>query len=214
MNVNAKTGPIAFPSQTEFKKGSLASQRHEKRDAMYRIASFLVEHFWGKAADIADGLGVLLLTWNQALYRYGQFDFGCVEQCIKKHQALLETFRSRNIRSFGSADEQIVATLFDDFLDALRIVDGSKAGTKSPVATAKALHLLAPAFFPLWDNKIARAYGCHYTFKPAAKYIRFMEKTQAFAKTLGSSIGEGENGRTLLKLIDEYNYAKYTKHWI
>jgi hypothetical protein len=27
----------------------------------------------------------------------------------------------------------------------------------------QALHLLAPGFFPLWDEKIARAYDCYYT---------------------------------------------------
>lgn len=79
---------------------------------------------------------------------------------------------------------------------------------------AKALHLLAPAFFPLWDDKIARAYACHYTFKPAEKYIDFMAKNKHFAEVLRRQAIDGKGHRSLLKLIDEYNYAKYTQKWI
>ena len=52
------------PTPAEFARGYQAFQTREPRDAMYRIATFLVEHFWGQPRDMADGLGVLLLTWN------------------------------------------------------------------------------------------------------------------------------------------------------
>ena len=60
---------------SELKAGYLAFQAHEARDAMYKTATFLVETFWGKPREMSDSLGVLLLTWNQAFYRYGLFDF-------------------------------------------------------------------------------------------------------------------------------------------
>jgi hypothetical protein len=53
---------IAMPDPEDFRKGCAEYERHEKRDAMYKIATFLVSHFWGKPSDMADGLGVLLLT--------------------------------------------------------------------------------------------------------------------------------------------------------
>ena len=46
--------------------GILAFQENGRRDAMYKVAAFLVRYFRGKPSDMADGLGVLLLTWNQA----------------------------------------------------------------------------------------------------------------------------------------------------
>jgi hypothetical protein len=55
------------PSPDEFRKGYMVFQQHERRDAMYKTVIFLVNHFWDHPADIADSLGVLLLTWNQAL---------------------------------------------------------------------------------------------------------------------------------------------------
>lgn len=55
--------------------GSEAFRAYERRDAMYKVATFLVEHHWGKPGEMANALGVVLLTWNNAFYRYGSFDF-------------------------------------------------------------------------------------------------------------------------------------------
>ena len=161
------------PSREEFLRGCDEFTRHERRDAMYKVATFLVDHYWGRPADVADGVGVLLLTWNQAFYRYGAFSFDRLEACIRKHSTLIEQFRKRSLTSLISSDESLIAALFRDFLDALKIADGKLKGRKSPVAVAKTLHLLAPQFFPLWDDKIAKAYGCYYNVDSAKKYFSF-----------------------------------------
>ncbi|HUU87952.1 MAG TPA: hypothetical protein VMX17_09375 [Candidatus Glassbacteria bacterium] len=70
---------------------------HEGRDAIYSIASFLLDHFWGKPSKMTDALGVLLLTWNQAFYRYGTFNFGSLEKCIDRNLNRLDAFRRRFI---------------------------------------------------------------------------------------------------------------------
>ncbi|HEX8145288.1 MAG TPA: hypothetical protein VF553_22160 [Pyrinomonadaceae bacterium] len=205
---------MSTPISVDFKKGYLAFQKREKRDSMYRTATFLVDHFWGKSAEIADSLGVLLLTWNHAFYRYGIFDFDKLEDCISKNLPLLDKYRNSSISNYTSADDKAIEHLFQHFLNALRINDGKKKGQKSPVAVAKALHLLAPDFFPLWDYKIAQAYGCAYSSNPAEKYLVFFRKSKDMAERLQSSLNPKAMGKTLLKLIDEYNYAKYTRGWI
>ena len=203
--------PNLTPS--EFERGYQAFQAREPRDAMYKTATFLVEHFWGQPRDMADGMGVLLLTWNQAFYRYGSFDFGLLEEALRANMPVIEGFRPRDIESFALADEPAIERLFMAFLDALRIKEGKKKDCKSPVAVAKALHLLAPSFLSIWDDKIARAYGCHYTPQPAQKYVAFAYHMQALGRQLQGHVPAG-CGRTFLKLIDECNYAKYTKGWI
>lgn len=50
------------PSLDEIIVGIRAFQEKEQRDAMYKIATFFVRHFWGKPSEMADGLGVCLLT--------------------------------------------------------------------------------------------------------------------------------------------------------
>jgi hypothetical protein len=211
---NVDNSAMKIPSPEEFRRGYQEFQRREKRDAMYKIASFLVDHFWGKPAEMADGLGVLLLTWNQALYRYGSFDFDKLEKCIADNLYLLGRYRKRSILDYSaSSDDKDITLLFQEFLSALKISGGSKDGAQSPVATAKALHLLAPNYFPLWDDQIARAYGCHYSCNPSAKYLAFIGLCKQIAEVLQPAMDSQEMGKTILKLIDEYNYAKYTKRW-
>jgi hypothetical protein len=135
-----------------------------------------------------------------------------LEKCIAKNQAFLEAFRRRSILTHSLDDDSQIRSLFQKFLDALRICEGKCKGRASPVSVAKALHLLAPGFFPLWDEKIAKAYDCYYDDDPPGQYMAFFLKTKAMAEALAPQVNVG--GRTLLKLIDEYNYAKYTKGWI
>jgi len=204
---------MEIPSALEFQQGYIAFQQYEKRDAMYKTATFLVDHFWGKPSEMADGLGVLLLTWNQAFYRYGLFDFDKLEECISNNQELLDRYRERDILSYSVRDDQSIRYLFQQFLAALRRCEGKKTGAKSPVGVSKALHLLARGFFPLWDTKIAHAYDCQYTYKPTEKYLIFVGKMKQVAEELHGVATQPAN-KTLLKLIDEYNYAKYTKGWV
>ena len=203
-----------LPSIQDFKRGYKAFQENEQRDAMYKTASFLVCHFWGKHKEMADGLGVLLLTWNQAFYRYGLFDFDKLEQCIKQNQVEIDSLRRRSILNLSECDAELVRSLFKQFLEALAITNGKKKGTRSPVAASKALHLLAPEFFALWDDKIARAYSCYYNEMPADMYWKFMIMMRDFASELPKNLASDMPGKSLVKLIDEYNYAKYTKEWV
>lgn len=202
---------MRFPTRPEFLRRIHAFRKHEQRDAMYKVASFLIDHFWGRPVEMVDALGVLLLTWNQAFYRYGSFSYFKLEKCLAKNLAMIETFRGRNLLAVSETDEGPVRHLVLDFLGALQIDSGKARGRKSPVAAAKALHLLAPNFFPLWDYKIARYYRCNYSNDPAGKYLAFCMKMKEFANQVrGYRLSLD---RTLVKLLDEYNYAKITKHW-
>lgn len=182
---------------------------------MYKTATFLVEHFWGSCQEMADSLGVLLLTWNQALYRYGIFDFDKLENCISDNMNSLDRFRKESILNYSPDKDEAIEHLFEEFLAALQISRGKKKGVKSPVATAKALHLLAPEFFPLWDYKIARAYRHNYSHNPQEKYLLFLRTSKELLEKLRPHVkAQALKNKTLLKLIDEYNYAKYTKGWV
>ncbi len=117
---------MRIPNREEFNHGIEEFKKHEKRDVMYKVATFLVSHFWGKPVDMACGLGVLLLTWNQAFYRFGIFDFDKLVECIAKHLRRLEHFKEREITTFSEVDENEIRILFNDFLDALQRDSGKK----------------------------------------------------------------------------------------
>ena len=76
------------------------------------------------------------------------------------------------------------------------------------VGAAKALHLLAPQFFPLWDRKIARAYGL-----PIGKKGSNDEKYWNFVRIAERQCLDHAGCQNPLKRIDEFNYCEYTTNW-
>ena len=203
---------MIFPEYDELSRGVEEYVKNERRNPMYKIATFLVSNFWGNHSAVTDGLGVLLLTWNQAFYRYGSFDFNKLEQCIETNIKKIQSFRNRNISSLEDSDYKDITNLFNQFLGVLKIDGGKNHGFKSPVSVSKALHLLAPDFFPLWDDKISKAYGCYYNQNPDKQYIKFCNIMKEIVISMKTH--KFEQKKSALKLIDEYNYSKFTKSWI
>jgi hypothetical protein len=218
----------------ELRNGCEAFWDYERRDAMYRVATKLVKADWPNPAEVADGLGVVLLTWNNAAYRYGSFDFADLERFIRRNRDDLASFRSREIAQFDlQGDAASVRRIFVEALNALAYTEKK---IKTPVGVAKALHILAPGFFPLWDREIARA--CQHLWdtpageKSADAYLSFINLMQDTVAALekqfavggptrrglpaAASLGDalsahGGQSKTMLKFVDEYLYAKYTK---
>jgi len=210
--MNKNIDNINIPSQEEFRKGIKEFEKREPRDAMYKVAKFIISHYWGRPFDMANGLGVLLLTWNQAFYRYGLFDFDELERCIDINLKKLKNFRNRHITSLIESDKKDITNLFKEFLEALQIDSGKMQGRASPVAVSKALHILAPDFFPIWDQKIAKAYGYNYYKSSENKYFSFCKIIKNVADKVEDYVVHSE--KTLVKLIDEYNFSKYAGGWI
>ena len=202
-------------SVSELETRCRAFEEWEPRDSMYRVSTFLVCEWWGDSANLVAALSVLLLIWNGAFYRYGVFSEDALESCLKENEGMLNEFRAREISSFCEADETNTRKLFLLLSQALkRTVDG----VESPVSAGKALHLLAPHFFPLWDQYIAPAYGCPYSGEDASvAYVVFTRKIRALAVQLNTELSRNEDVRrswlskkTLLKRIDEFNYMEFT----
>jgi len=73
-----------------------------------------------------------------------------------------------------------------------------------PVGAAKALHVMAPGFFPIWDGAIARAFGLTISPPEASvrSYMRLMEIARRFCEE--SVLADP------LKALDEWAYVRYT----
>jgi len=127
-------------------RGYKAFQAHVRRDAMYRR---IVPrgHFWASRTNrrwawcstidlesIVLPLRLLQLRRSNAASRTIVVDSLPFES---EHPGIAE------------GDVKAIRQLFREFLDALAIAEGAKTGVRSPVATAKALHLLAPVLSSL-----------------------------------------------------------------
>ena len=201
-----------FPTKEEFIIGVNEYESREPREAMYRIATFLVEHFWGDPADMADSIGVLLMTWNQAYHRFGEPNYYELEICISRNFDLIESYRQRDIFSYTNVDDESIILLFAHFMEALIITLKNGQVRRSPVGVSKTLHLLGPEFFPLWDENIAKGYNYNYANEPFLKYISFCKEMKIFAEQVNDYIEPGN--KSIVKIIDQYNFAKYTRGWI
>ena len=193
--------------------------KEEPRDAIYQVSTRIINDNWGVYREISNAIGVLLLIWNSAFYRYGSLDYDLIEESIIKSKVELNLFRNREILSLGETDRDKTELIYVNFLLSLR--SKGRFGTKnagkisySPVSVGKALHLLCPTFFPLWDNKIAKSYDCLWRSSTSSfdNYWKFMgiNKQQIFRLYKDHNIPSDLNGLNPLKLIDEYNYARFT----
>ena len=220
-------------------RGCAGYIEHEKRDAMYKLARKLIKEANWRSQELAEGLGVLLLTWNAAFYtKYGSFDFDVLEDYLKQNTTMLKEYSERNILSYSNADDNQIQTVFKELLEVTKSV--KKIG-RTPVGVSKTLHLLAPNYFSLWDTAIAKEYKVYWYSPPdkaPKKYTEFQSMSYEIAKNiLNSYITEHKVSteiaynnicnklyprvaleiydkkpplrKSLIKMIDEYNFAKY-----
>jgi hypothetical protein len=174
----------------------------EPRYLFYRVATELIALARKNITNVsvAEALAVLLQTWNVSFYRFrGGFneqDLVEIKKLLSDHGVIIEEYRQRSIASFSTVEEEALRSLFTCFETVL-----------GPVGAAKALHLLAPLFFPIWDRAIAKVYRMNLNRGASHEYIRFMQLCKEQCRVLKE---QGAPWPDLLKAIDEYNYCTFT----
>lgn len=148
----------------------------------------------------------LLSQWQ---IKYDNDNLKTIYESIKDNQKVKDAieFIKGDIKSSKKDYIQIVISELGE-IERTTLSKDTRLIMKSPVAAAKALHLLGSKFFPIWDYKIAQAYECSYQENPAKKYVSFCNKIKEFANKVKNYISRAD--KTLIKLIDEYNFTKYT----
>ena len=223
MTIDVQDLPV--PSDADLQAGVERFESDERRQRLYHIAERLVNGGFqtDSSSQITDGLYVLLAGWH-ARYYFGAGGFPsslAIEQTVQRHYDSLSRFRNRSILSLGPDDESTLEELFKAFLSATAGPDGST----SSVGAAKVLHLLGPAFFPLWDKVIAEAVSefrtVPYVRKNETKidakwrhYYGFCKERKAIVEEVESREGDvlataEKDGKSTLKVLDEYNYVQY-----
>ena len=211
--------------------------KKEPRECAYKIAKECIDKYWreGEIPDenldkITDAILTFLFLWNSAFYRTCIFEEKFKENFIenikiniKNNKKKLSHFRGKCICELNISDKNNIKDLYESFSEVLgckKKVKGNKNSTKiiqSPVSTAKFLHIICPNFFPLWDDKIAKRYGCYwgkseFSFESYWEYmVKVKEQINNIEGTKSKKMKEFLKEYTILKLIDEYNYMSYTK---
>lgn len=196
------------PTQEESLAGLRAFREREHRGPVYFQARNIITTGCGHAECMADGIAKLLRCWQWSFY-CGSFDPRPLRECVAEHMDKINDLRDRRIQSLRCQDGTAVSELFDRFAAATaRPRDGARSG----VSAAKAIHLVAPGFLPLWDSSIALQYGrLFYDF--GSTYVEFCWQMKTLTAAVSSYV-ENCGDRTVLKQVDEFNYSAYTKGWI
>jgi hypothetical protein len=175
----------------------------EPRDLYYRVAGPLLS---SALADenarptVAEALALLLLSWNSSYYRFRPPDpdhLDRIAALVRRNRAMIDAFRGRRLVSLVVDDRDAIARLFDDFERELGIV-----------GAAKALHLLAPDFFPIWDRRIATAYGVDLGAPGIG--LAYAAFAGVFADECRGLASLGVAPEDLVKAVDEVNYVTIT----
>jgi len=196
------------PSVEDLKRAHRQFMENESRGIFYLLATEKVEQaLAGGSLSMGEALWILLRTWNEAYYRTKPFNgtfndyMGRLNELIQQHRDIWSSCREKSILNFQP--DPSLKPVFDDFEALL-----------GPVGAAKAMHLLAPQFFPLWDRKITRTYNIHLGRQGRnmnwEKYCGFMADAQEQLKQIGDVVQidcpKHPSGHGSLKLLDEWNF--------
>lgn len=188
-----------------------------------------------KGGDIKDVILGFLNKW-QCRIKVTPGLINNLQQTLKELSKYFISFRSEKIENFDF-DKSITieeekfkagAVIFKIF-DSLCCI---KTGRRDfgATATSKVMHMVNPDFFMMFDDKIREHYGC---FANANGYVNFMWRMQKLGKEIiesySNEFGINEDTAkekvcemccnnwvipkewtTLPKLIDEFNYSRYT----
>jgi hypothetical protein len=137
----------------------------------------------------------LLLDWNKRFYathpRTPEYERR-FEELLARYRSQIFRFRASDILAFSGGDDEALI-LFARFSEVL-----------GPVGASKALHVLAPRFFTLWDNDIAYSYSLYPNQGGWQHYFRLMRGRRQQCESLNGDPPDA------LKLLDEMDYVLYT----
>jgi hypothetical protein len=225
----------------DIKKCSRAFVENERRGYAYADALNEVQKNFGKPDEVCKGICGLLDAWHQSFYRFGPYDQAKILKAIERHHKELTSLQAKNIRDVELGDdfEAQVKPIFDSFLNATAGTN-RRFTRRTVTGTSKSLSLLAPNLFPMVDEAISVAYDCWWVYSDFGfiEYTKFMRYMKVLAEQLVSQYSrihgvtdlnraearlvkevktysgdKYQYDESLLKTVDEYNYAKRTEGW-
>ncbi len=139
----------------------------------------------------------ILSTWNFATFRYAMKDFDLknFKQIINNLKPVFNKFKDKSIENINLDYYKNDIKIIFDLLSHIKGIQYT--------GSSKLMHLTCPKFFIMWDVYIRKAYG----FKKgnSEDYFNFLKKMQNEFKEMNK-----KEEKPLAKLIDEYNYVKFT----
>ncbi len=204
-----------LPKPSEIEKARKEFKKRFPDAVIYPISRCLLEQ--ARSDDErAAAVMLFLLIWNNVYYcgiPIGKRGAEMTKNFIALRDKLLPRFDEfyKGLSGTGCCD---IEALTDEHRTEVERVFAEFCEELHPVGAAKALHLLAPNLFLIWDNDIATLYGFprpqDRKVEPqedAQRYWQFVQKVKCQVKLLREKYGE-RLPKDLLKALDEWNMIK------
>lgn len=205
-------------------KGCSIFVQVEPRDAVYVSALRSIESGEQSTKRKAEAAKTLLLSWNEVYYKdrpmLVERIVPDIQEFLRVSEKQMDTLKNAKLGRIIPGEALIVTELFKR-LSAVESIEKTGA--------AKALNLLIPEVFVMWDTCIREAYHdlYHVHNKEDHKngdtscYASFMRKHNEIASALLPTEEELKTKhpvfarlgirRSIAKMLDEANYARFTK---
>jgi hypothetical protein len=206
----------------------------EPRDIAYIVPNEFVLKNPNNPYYILAGIKIIIITWNAVRFqRLNKELKGKLESEIlssyEESKDMLDKIKNERLETLNLNDNnvaEIIKNCFKVFSEKKSI---------GITGAAKALHLINPKVFMMWDDKIKKAY---HTIHPSYRkrkepieecYLEFMKISQEIAKNVLEKVNYEELWKnhlsfldknfvdafsfreTITKMIDECNFVKFTK---
>ncbi len=176
---------------------------------------------WFRSGDVPVKEGLLLFGFIHSWDPKFQGDLAKFLGIYKDIFPLLKDFKHITIIEVDFKDE--VKNIMSAIFDSIAMCPRTKRYESTDAS--KILHAIIPNLFVMWDNRIRNAIvgeerdGRCYAFKflpkmqeAAREYLdSFIKENEGNYKSAALQISKMSDNYSLPKLIDEYNYIRYTK---
>lgn len=184
------------------------------------------ETSWYSIAGPSDGeVGRLILFLNQWATHYGNqpLDRANLAAAVLKTTLLRQALKFLDIVEVDFQAQILPGKTVGEIAKEVFATVMSARGRQDATGASKILHMLNPDFFIMWDEAIRRGYAVEAT--PNDYAFRFLPLMQMkLRKVVGSYISDNQTPpslavsnlrslrahRSLPKMIDEFNYEKFT----
>jgi hypothetical protein len=186
-------------------------ERYEEEKIRDIFYSELIEY---KGIPLEKAIIHVLSAWNQRV----PVDEMKLNEAVRNVPDTIKKWDIVKIDLWKNHSE--ITKIFKNFINTAKPNENGR-NRKNYTGASKALHIINPRFFIMWDEAIRDRYGCR---ENEEGYFNFLLRCQKEIEEIISTyerdyqeiaerIYEGPP-KSIVKLLDEYNIAKYTNTWI
>lgn len=199
------------PDPEEFLKlVTMYEEKYESLEMIYRdsLKKFNAKELHNFNKDeIQSILAQYLMKWGNMTRVLGYKGCTALGTKLQQMDTRLKTIKQEDLLTIDlSKTSKEIADFYTEIMNTTWTSKKGRVKRVGPTSASKALHLVAPNVFMIWDRAIRQYYGFQENGKD---YVRFLTTMQSWLKELKPNMEKLQKySKSYTKIIDEYNWIK------